>query len=105
MSPLQAAARGATTASATSTSASRTGNQAIRGDAEAIIRCNAGGDGGERRRTDRWPHLLGDVSVVAAKGPARVNVWTSPAKVEGFSDRFCESEEQVWEKTEQTRGA
>ena len=30
---------------------------------------------------------------------------TSPEKVEGFSDRFCESEEQEWASQRRTRGA
>jgi hypothetical protein len=32
-------------------------------------------------------------------------IWTSPEKVEGFSDRISESGEQIWVRIRRTRGA
>ena len=36
---------------------------------------------------------------------AVTDLWTSPEKVEGFSDRFDESEEQEWASQRRTRDA
>ena len=55
---------------------------------------------------DTFPAFEEDFNrTFSATGTLKDVQWTSPEKVEGFSDNLSESEEQEWVSQRQTRGA